>query len=323
MPVNMQRRPVERQIADGRCSTSSTAAGTSATPSPGSSWASRRTARTSSSTRRAASARGSGSSGRTRRARGGDSSRASTGSRPNLMIVQVGRPAPARRRRAASSRTWGRRSRPRPGWPMRVQRRARDHPSRRRPLHLRRDDEHGALTRGEGDVSRGLAEQGLGDRRLERSSGGRTPATRTPGRRRRTSTTSRRSTTLPCTAIGVGQGMDVTGRPGPYVFKRRSVYRINSAATGAYTTLSSEAGAGGSNCVADIAGMTAFIGDAGIYVTRRGRAPGEGVGQDPPAVLAAFAVASPTADLALWSAGVKDGDTSSSTSCAPAPPPRI
>jgi hypothetical protein len=72
---------------------------------------------------------------------------------------------------------------------------------------------------------------------------------------------------LPCTAIGVGAGMDIAGRPGLLVFKRRSFYRINDSGSGSYTTMSTVAGAAGPNAVSDIGGLTAFANDLGIWIT--------------------------------------------------------
>lgn len=70
-----------------------------------------------------------------------------------------------------------------------------------------------------------------------------------------------------CTAIGVGQGMDIAGRPGLLVFKARSWYRINNSTTGSYTTLHAKAGAAGPRSVVDVNGLTAAISEAGIYLT--------------------------------------------------------
>lgn len=69
------------------------------------------------------------------------------------------------------------------------------------------------------------------------------------------------------TAIGGGNGMDVSGRPGLLVFKERSAYRINSSATGAYTTIDTVNGAGGSEAVASIDGKTATVSAYGIFLT--------------------------------------------------------
>lgn len=76
----------------------------------------------------------------------------------------------------------------------------------------------------------------------------------------------------PLTAIGVGQGMDVVGRPGLFLTKDRSCYRVNTSASGAsfgsYTTLSDTAGASGPNCIASSPdGLIAFINEDGIYTT--------------------------------------------------------
>ena len=108
-------------------------------------------------------------------------------------------------------------------------------------------------------------------------------------------------------AIGVGQGMDVVGRPGLLVWKRGSCYRINSSSTGSYTTMSSEAGAAGANAVADIAGLTAFIGDTGIYITN-GDEPPVHVSDKIHPLFDPSMLSLSDSDLALWSAGQYQGD---------------
>lgn len=69
------------------------------------------------------------------------------------------------------------------------------------------------------------------------------------------------------TALGVGQGMDVAGRPGLLVFKEESTYRINSSSTGSYTTLHAHAGAAGPACVTDLNGLTVALCKIGLYMT--------------------------------------------------------
>lgn len=76
----------------------------------------------------------------------------------------------------------------------------------------------------------------------------------------------------PVTALGAGQGMDISGRPGLLVFKAHSVHRINDSRSGAtfgqYTTLHNEVGAGGPlSVVSTEEGTVAFIGVDGIYAT--------------------------------------------------------
>lgn len=74
--------------------------------------------------------------------------------------------------------------------------------------------------------------------------------------------------TEPCTAIGAGVGMDVTGKPTLLVFKDTSTYRINDSATGAYTTLHSKgAGAASARAVASNLGRICSINSEGIWVT--------------------------------------------------------
>lgn len=74
--------------------------------------------------------------------------------------------------------------------------------------------------------------------------------------------------TRPCTAIGAGTGMDVTGKPTLLVFKETSMYRMNDSATGAYTTLHSKgAGASCATAVAANLGRICSINREGIWVT--------------------------------------------------------
>lgn len=74
--------------------------------------------------------------------------------------------------------------------------------------------------------------------------------------------------TKPCTAIGAGVGMDVTGKPTLLVYKDESMYRINDSASGSYTTLHSKgAGAASNNAVAANLGRICSINRHGIWVT--------------------------------------------------------
>lgn len=74
--------------------------------------------------------------------------------------------------------------------------------------------------------------------------------------------------TLPCTNIGAGMGMDVTGKPTLLVYKQESVYRINDSGSGSYTTLHSKgAGSAGNRSVASVLGRICFINQNGIWVT--------------------------------------------------------
>ena len=71
-----------------------------------------------------------------------------------------------------------------------------------------------------------------------------------------------------CTAIGAGQGMDVTGKPTLVVYKERSTYRINDSTTGQYTTLHAKgAGAVSPLAVASNLGRICSINEQGIWVT--------------------------------------------------------
>lgn len=70
------------------------------------------------------------------------------------------------------------------------------------------------------------------------------------------------------TAIGAGQGLDITGRPSLLVYKAHSVYRVNDPATGAYSVLHSKgAGAAGPQSVAASLGRICSINDRGVWVT--------------------------------------------------------
>lgn len=71
----------------------------------------------------------------------------------------------------------------------------------------------------------------------------------------------------PVTALGPGQGMDDIGRPGLLVYKAESAYRINNAASGAYTMLHAQYGAGGPLAIFTLAGLTAAFCKWGISVT--------------------------------------------------------
>jgi hypothetical protein len=72
-----------------------------------------------------------------------------------------------------------------------------------------------------------------------------------------------------CTAIGFGQALDQGAVPasGLLVYKRGSTHRISDSATGAYKTLSAEAGAAGSKAIAHLNGMTLTVNDKGVWVT--------------------------------------------------------
>lgn len=79
----------------------------------------------------------------------------------------------------------------------------------------------------------------------------------------------------PVTALGLGQGLDEGAVPisGLLVMKRNSVHRIQDSATGAYTTLSGEAGAGGPLAVSSLHGLVCMVNDKGVWVTN---------GEEPP-----------------------------------------
>lgn len=71
-----------------------------------------------------------------------------------------------------------------------------------------------------------------------------------------------------CTAIGAGQGMDVTGKPTLVVYKERSTYRINDSTTGSFTTLHNKgSGAASQKAVASNLGRICSINQQGIWVT--------------------------------------------------------
>lgn len=71
----------------------------------------------------------------------------------------------------------------------------------------------------------------------------------------------------PITALGLGQGQDVAGRPGLLVFKEESTYRINNSTTGAFTTIDGSAGAAGPLAVVTCFGVTCIINKLGIFTT--------------------------------------------------------
>lgn len=93
---------------------------------------------------------------------------------------------------------------------------------------------------------------------------------------------------LPLTAIGGGQGMDISGRPGLLVFKADSTYRINESRStvidtatgnptitfGAYTTTHNHAGAAGPLAVITAStGQTCQVCQRGIYFSDGTNAP--------------------------------------------------
>lgn len=81
---------------------------------------------------------------------------------------------------------------------------------------------------------------------------------------------------MPLTALGAGQGMDISGRPGLLVYKERSLHRVyqsSGTTAGAYTTLSIEAGAAGPLAVTTVLGRTVSISPYGIYETDGVKAP--------------------------------------------------
>lgn len=67
------------------------------------------------------------------------------------------------------------------------------------------------------------------------------------------------------TALGVGQGEDISGRPGLLAFKAESAYRINDSGTLAYVTVDGSAGAAGPLAVVTLGGVTATFCKKGIY----------------------------------------------------------
>jgi hypothetical protein len=69
----------------------------------------------------------------------------------------------------------------------------------------------------------------------------------------------------PIVALAVGSGQDIQGRPGLLVFKQGSVYRINNAATGAYTVISGTEGAASPKAVVGVGARVCWIGQRGIF----------------------------------------------------------
>lgn len=76
----------------------------------------------------------------------------------------------------------------------------------------------------------------------------------------------------PIVAMCVGSGQDIQGRPGLLVFKQESVYRINSAATGAYTVLSTSEGAASAKAVVGVGSRVCWIGTRGVFWWREDQA---------------------------------------------------
>lgn len=67
------------------------------------------------------------------------------------------------------------------------------------------------------------------------------------------------------TALGVGQGEDISGRPGLLAFKAESTYRINDSGTIAYVTVDGSAGAAGPRAVVTLGGVTVAFCKKGIF----------------------------------------------------------
>jgi hypothetical protein len=68
-------------------------------------------------------------------------------------------------------------------------------------------------------------------------------------------------------AAGLGQGMDIAGRPGLCVFKDSSAYRINNSTTGAYTTIDNRHGCAGPLAVTSLFGKIAVVNKFGLFTT--------------------------------------------------------
>jgi hypothetical protein len=71
----------------------------------------------------------------------------------------------------------------------------------------------------------------------------------------------------PITALGGGQGMDVSGRGGLLVYKAEAVHRINNSTTGSYSAMSFEAGAGGPLAVTALHGQTLSVNKRGVWIS--------------------------------------------------------
>lgn len=76
----------------------------------------------------------------------------------------------------------------------------------------------------------------------------------------------------PIVSLHIGSGQDIQGRPGLLVFKQDSVYRINDAATGAYTVLDTSYGAAGPKAVVGVGARVIWIGKGGIFWWREDQA---------------------------------------------------
>ena len=71
----------------------------------------------------------------------------------------------------------------------------------------------------------------------------------------------------PCTAIGGGSGMDISGRPTLLVAKRDSAYRINNPTTMAYTMLSRNVGCVNPYALATSGSFIGMLHTSGFYLT--------------------------------------------------------
>lgn len=76
----------------------------------------------------------------------------------------------------------------------------------------------------------------------------------------------------PVVALSGGSGQDILGRPALLAFKQESVYRVNSAATGSYTVVSSSEGAAGPKAVVGVGARVCWIGKRGVFWWRQDQA---------------------------------------------------
>lgn len=103
-------------------------------------------------------------------------------------------------------------------------------------------------------------------------------------------------------ALSGASGVDISGRPGLLVFKKRSCHRVYDADTGAYTTLDPAVGAASANSVVDTLDRTVALSERGIFWTD-GNGPMQQVSQKIQPLFDPARIALDQLDL--WCAGAK------------------
>lgn len=108
----------------------------------------------------------------------------------------------------------------------------------------------------------------------------------------------------PIIALHIGSGQDIQGRPGLYVFKNESTYRINDSATGAYETVDSTIGAASNISLVGLGGKVYVLGRYGIFMCQDGQVGLVNMSDKLKPLWNPAQVN--LGELALWSAGRRD-----------------